>query len=368
MRAGARCGLFSLVGVLIALGAGPAQAAQTLDQQQPIAPGFPLPLDSTTGRAQTFVPGLTGKLTQVDLSLGRHPEATAFDAITVEIRTATLAGPTNVVLASTTIPASSVPSAQAWIPVTFATPAVVNPFSLYAIVATTTQAPSYVWGGYITNPYTNGDPYYLNEGTWFFSGELGPSDMSFRTYVTESCASHDATIAGSGNIVGTPGNDVIVGGPGPDVIDGGGGDDLICARGGDDRVVGGAGNDELRGEAGNNRLFGGAGGASTDPAGGDDTLYGDDGNDRLFGEGGNDLSNGAGGNDVISDATGNDTAHGSDGNDQISTATGNDFVTGGYGDDRINAGPGTDFCDGDDGIDVDNNGGTRTCETSQDIP
>src|SRR3954447_2285904 len=58
----------------------------------------------------------------------------------------------------------------------------------------------------------------------------------------DPCDRPDA-INGSGDIHGTPGDDVICGGPGPDHIDGRGGDDVIYARSGQDVVEGGAGDD-----------------------------------------------------------------------------------------------------------------------------
>jgi len=58
-----------------------------------------------------------------------------------------------------------------------------------------------------------------------------------------------ATIAGSGYIVGTPGDDVIVGSPGRDTILAGEGNDIICGNGGNDIVDGGGGNDVIVGDA-----------------------------------------------------------------------------------------------------------------------
>ena len=57
-------------------------------------------------------------------------------------------------------------------------------------------------------------------------------------------------ISGSGNISGTPGNDLIVGSGGADTITGLGGDDCIQALGGDDDIDGGGGGDVCLGGAG----------------------------------------------------------------------------------------------------------------------
>jgi Ca2+-binding RTX toxin-like protein len=83
----------------------------------------------------------------------------------------------------------------------------------------------------------------------------------------DTCMGLPATISGTGDIDGTPGDDVIVGSPDEDRIDGGGGNDRICALEGNDQISvsgGGAdagpGDDRIRavGTLGN-ELFGGPG-------------------------------------------------------------------------------------------------------------
>lgn len=64
------------------------------------------------------------------------------------------------------------------------------------------------------------------------------------------------TIYGSGNIVGTPGDDIICGSPGGDQITGNGGNDRILGLGGSDQIFGSSGNDMLFGGAGNDSIFG----------------------------------------------------------------------------------------------------------------
>lgn len=71
------------------------------------------------------------------------------------------------------------------------------------------------------------------------------------------------TVSGSGDIVGTPGDDVICGSPGNDRIAGLGGNDIILGFGGDDMLAGGDGNDMLFGGTGNDSLLGGAGPTSS---------------------------------------------------------------------------------------------------------
>lgn len=82
------------------------------------------------------------------------------------------------------------------------------------------------------------------------------------------------TIYGSGNIVGTPGDDIICGSDGPDSISGGGGNDRILGLGGDDRIAGGPGNDAIFGGSGNDSISGG---------GGTDVVDGGTGFDRCVG-------------------------------------------------------------------------------------
>jgi TolB protein len=67
------------------------------------------------------------------------------------------------------------------------------------------------------------------------------------------------TVSGSGEITGTPGDDVICGSPGADRISGLGGNDILLGFGGDDQLSGGDGNDTLFGGVGNDSLLGGAG-------------------------------------------------------------------------------------------------------------
>lgn len=72
------------------------------------------------------------------------------------------------------------------------------------------------------------------------------------------------TIYGSGNIIGTEGDDIICGSDGPDSIAGLGGNDRILGLGGDDRINAGAGDDMVFGGLGNDSLFGGDGVDRTD--------------------------------------------------------------------------------------------------------
>ena len=106
------------------------------------------------------------------------------------------------------------------------------------------------------------------------------------------------TISGSGNILGTPGDDVICGSAGNDSIAGLGGNDVIYAGAGNDSVSAGDGNDIVFGDHG------------------DDRILGDAGNDMLFGDQENDQLSGGAGDDVVSGSEGTDQVGGSDGNDE----------------------------------------------------
>ena len=67
------------------------------------------------------------------------------------------------------------------------------------------------------------------------------------------------TIYGSGDILGTEGNDIICGSSGNDRIAGLGGNDRILGLGGDDQISGGAGDDQMFGGVGNDSITGGLG-------------------------------------------------------------------------------------------------------------
>ena len=81
---------------------------------------------------------------------------------------------------------------------------------------------------------------------------LGPA-----LYGQTTCNGLPATIVATatGQVMGTPGDDVIVGTAGDDRIFGLGGNDTICALGGNDQITGGDGNDSLFGEAGDDTFF-----------------------------------------------------------------------------------------------------------------
>ncbi len=200
---------------------------------------------------------------------------------------------------------------------------------------------------------------------------------------------------GSGDIVGTPGNDTLVGTAGDDVIFGLGGNDTITALGGNDvidpgagsdtidggdgydlldlsqtsspvyayldsnyasgadygqnflsgieGVIGGGGNDQFVGNAGDNTLIGNAGSDGLYGRDGADLLDGGDGSDYLHGEAGDDTILGGAGNDWVYAGTGADSIDGGAGNDTIFAQQGSDVIAGGLGDDTIYTEDGDDL-------------------------
>ena len=97
------------------------------------------------------------------------------------------------------------------------------------------------------------------------------------------------TVNGSGNILGTPGDDVICGGPGDDRMFGMGGNDILLGFGGNDSLAGGPGNDTLFGGVGNDSLVGELG---------DDFLSAGPGADRISADSRERIDTGAGPGDL----------------------------------------------------------------------
>ena len=99
------------------------------------------------------------------------------------------------------------------------------------------------------------------------------------------------TIYGSGDILGTEGDDIICGSDGPDRIFGGAGNDRILGLGGDDEIAGGTGSDTIFGGAGDDDLVAGRDVDSLTSGGpGDDRIVADPG-ERIDPGAGNDRCN-----------------------------------------------------------------------------
>jgi len=229
-----------------------------------------------------------------------------------------------------------------------------------------------------------------------------------------TCFGRTATITGSSEIVGTPGNDVIVGSGGSDEIRGLGGDDLICGRGGSDTIDGGTGNDKLAGGDKTDTVDGGAGHDVLRGGRMFDFLEGGPGDDKIgsrkssrhdsaiyknapgpvtidlaqgtaIGEGSDtligihflqlsvhdDVVTGTDSKEVIRDFGGGDELTLLGGNDFVYPPVGDDgddIFALGAGDDFANAGPGDDFIDGGEGNDTVGGGaGTDECVNAEDI-
>ena len=161
----------------------------------------------------------------------------------------------------------------------------------------------------------------------------GVPDVFAISLRTERCAGKLATIAGSGEIIGTDGNDVILASAGPDTIDTGAGDDIICALGGGDIIDAGAGNDVIYAGSGN------------------DTVYAGNGRDLVFGGKDDDIVNAGAGNDRAFGGPGIDIVRGNEGADRLSGGAGDDTLIGGPGADRLVGGDDVDICKGSAGPD-----------------
>ena len=171
---------------VLLLGVAASASAGTLDQQQ-TASNTNAGLFSSQSVAQTFTPGLTGRIDQVDLALlkvGTPPGP----SVTAEIRGTSGVNPGGAPLATASIPISSVGAVQAFLSFTFASPASVTAGTKYAIVVYSPGA----GGNAVGAAYQNADVY--SGGAGFFDatepippgsawGLNGTSDFAFKTYV-----------------------------------------------------------------------------------------------------------------------------------------------------------------------------------------
>jgi hypothetical protein len=175
----------------VACGLAPgATLAGTLDQQQTDSSGASYAIASNGSLAQTFTAGLSGGVDQVDLNLQRFGSPTA--PLSIEIRDVSGGVPGSTVLASHSVPISSVPTVRAFAPVSFATPAPVMAGIQYAIVAysPTPFGNDYAWSvGGTANPYPGGagfgTPTFPPAGPWT---QLSTQDLAFKTYVAPAPA------------------------------------------------------------------------------------------------------------------------------------------------------------------------------------
>jgi len=172
----------------LALVAPGASLAGTLDQQQTVSDTTAV-IHSGSTTAQTFTAGLSGGVDQVDLKLAASGSPTSY--LSVEIRGVSGGSPGATVLASRSVPASSVPGTAAFVPINFAPPAPVAAGTQYAIVAysSTSSGIDYSWSISSANPYAGGNDFFTAttppSGTWT---PLASFDLAFKTYVAPSMA------------------------------------------------------------------------------------------------------------------------------------------------------------------------------------
>jgi hypothetical protein len=192
-----RIGFVLGIGAALVLGVAGSASAGTLDQHQDNADSSPALFGNTDGpqsEAQTFSPGISGQLDQVDLmfeKLGNPPSP-----ITVEIRSAAggAPGPLSAVLRTASVPTAGLGGSLAFvsIPISPAVPVTVG--TQYAIVAYNNGAVGNAVGvGEMVagNPYAAGTGYanftsFPPDDNWIDAG-VG-SDLAFKTYVVPSPA------------------------------------------------------------------------------------------------------------------------------------------------------------------------------------
>jgi hypothetical protein len=162
-------------------------SAGTLDQQQTSSTNG-VDLSATSTPAQTFTAGISGGLDRVDLLLLKIGTPPA--SVTVEIRNTSAGQPGTGVLATASLPTSAIGTAEAFEPVTFATPAPVTAGTQYAVLAYTPGTPGDTVGWRYQNtgnPYSPGAMFISNDplppgGNWQQAGGVD-DDLGFKTYV-----------------------------------------------------------------------------------------------------------------------------------------------------------------------------------------
>jgi hypothetical protein len=160
------------------------------DQTQAVASLSGTGFTTTQWLGQTFVPGVTGNLAKIDMSLFCAGCSGVDPAVTVEIRTTTgsPALPTSTVLASTTLPGFNT-GASATFTATFASPPALTAGTTYAytlrILTARTGTYAAVFGNAPTD-YANGNRVVTinSGGTWTVPTSTGTArDLVFTTYM-----------------------------------------------------------------------------------------------------------------------------------------------------------------------------------------
>ena len=186
-------------------------------------------------------------------------------------------------------------------------------------------------------PYISGDGstvVFASGAANLVAGDTNDApDVFAVSLTTERCAGMIVTIAGSGEIIGTDGDDVILASAGSDSIYAGAGDDIICALDGGDVIDAGSGDDVIYAGSGN------------------DVIYAGNGRDLVFAGKDDDIVNAGAGNDRAFGGPGTDIVRGNEGADRLGGGPGDDTLVGGPGTDRLSGGADIDTCKGSAGRD-----------------
>lgn len=166
-------------------------AAEQIDQQQLNSSGGGSPFSAVTWVGQTFVPGVSGALARLEVSLFCFLCAGANPDLVLEVRTTSGGLPTSTVLATTRLPGFSSGSSTFYAAV-FASPAIVTAGTTYAF--TIHGASARATGTYAASFSTTAAAYpdgnrvgSTNTGlTWTITGSglpPTPRDLTFRTFM-----------------------------------------------------------------------------------------------------------------------------------------------------------------------------------------
>lgn len=174
-----------------------------IDQTNTLVTNNGFGFTSTSWAGQTFTPGVTGKLTRVDVDLFCFNCTGTFPNITVSIRatSGSPAVPTGADLATATI-AGFNSGSGGYFTASFGSPPMVTAGTRYAIVIRAVSNPSAGTYAYTcscstdSNPYANGQIVTSTNsgGTWAADTTAGGRDMAFKVYI-------DAGFATSGDLI-----------------------------------------------------------------------------------------------------------------------------------------------------------------------
>ena len=169
-------------------------SSANLDQENTTVDGGSLSFDSTSWFAQSFTPGVTGQLIQVDIDLLCTGCTGTTPNITVSIRAITAGDlPAGADLATATIPGFS-SSSDSFYSATFASPPTLTAGTKYAIVVRSVSNPSagsYAYMVSAHNPYSGGRRSLSSDSGGSWSGATPSSDAGFKTSMNPGFSSGD---------------------------------------------------------------------------------------------------------------------------------------------------------------------------------